>query len=367
MILDRSTVENYSECPQKGYLKILFDAVRAEALGQKVFDWEQKRLEQADPILLNTLHKYAMNGTMNAICETGILIHEMIDKAFKECKGDTSIIPDWISDNFPKIRPDVQPDAIRAGRFVCDQIADLHVKVLAIEKQISLAYNDQLTLTTRIDLLAQGLNNSLHVWDWKTGYKRRTASETHDSFQGQFTAALLWQQPCYANVDVIHYWYMETRFGTRAYARFERNAEHPRLPHLTQKVAFDERIGQALTLFLVNNQECWPHDEKCCQCDMVRFCAMAHIDAAERSDDSKAFIDKLAYDMASVARRKKAATAWVKAKGPIVGTKVVFDRKQPTERFSCGLTDVVEGKDYTKPAASAFAGTGDDELDGFFK
>ncbi len=362
--LDRSTLENYAECPQRAYLKILFDALRAEATGKTVFDWEKERIAQADPMLISTLRKAALCGTTNALCDTGILIHEMIEKAFQECDGDTSIIPDWISDNFPKIRPDVQPEAIRAGRFVCDQIADLHVKVLAVEKQISVAVDEALILTTRLDLLAQGLSNSLHVWDWKTGYKRRTASETHDSFQGQFTAALLWDQPCYANVDVIHYWYMETRFGTRPYARFERNAEHPRLPHLTQKVAFDARISQALTLFASNNQECWPHDEKCCQCDMVRFCAMAHIDAAEISDDPKAFIDKLAYDMASVARRKKAATAWVKAKGAIVGTKVIYDRKRPTDRFTCTLSDIGDGP---KSRADVFAGTGDEELDGFFK
>jgi hypothetical protein len=366
MILDRSTLEAYAGCPHKGYLKVLFDACKAKAQGKTVFAWEEALLAAADRRLIEALLDAAACGTNSSLCETGIQIHAVIEEAFKACDGDLSLIPDYISDRLPHVRPDLQPDAIRAGRYICDMVADIHIKVLAIEKQISVKTPDGESLTCRLDLLGQGLNRSLHVFDWKSGWLRRTNGETFDSFQAQFAASLLWGQSCYSEVEVIHYWYMETRFGTKAYAKFDRNEEHPRLPHLTQQIAFSGRIDETVKLVRDAVQECRPTDTKCCQCDMIRFCKLAHLDADEISKDPKSFVDKLAYDIASVARRKKAATAWVKAKGPIAGTAVVFDRKRPSERFSCELID--GGKPF-KINHECIVGpvTGDDEVDAFFK
>lgn len=343
-ILDRSTLERYAECPQQGYLKCLYDAVCAYQSGHPPLWYEQKMMDSADPMLLAEMKKYACKGTETSICQTGVAIHGLIEKAFEECEGDLTRVPDWIVSNAPKIRPDIQPEALRAMRHVADMLSDLHVSIIAIEQQVATEMKG-ITLTCRLDLLAQGTNQSLHVIDWKTGYKRRTPAETADSFQAQFIAYLLWSQPCYKEVNVIHFWYYETRYGTKSYARFVRNEEHPRLPHLTQYAAFESRIANALSLFLTNTQDAWPDEEKCCQCDMVSFCSAAHLNAEQIDKDPKAFIDHLAYLCGKVAAMKKAATAWVKAKGPLVGTKVVFDRKKPSERFTCGFINIKDDTD----------------------
>lgn len=345
IILDRSFLEKYAACPQQGYLSMLFSALKAQAAGQTVFAWEKERIADAEPAIVEQMEALAECGTSNELCQTGIAIHDVVDAAFKECGGNLELIPDWITENMPKIRPDLQPDAIRAGRYIADQLADLHVRVIGTEIQLSFelfpqtASRPAVIVAMRIDLLAQGINQSLHVWDWKSGYKQRTNSEAVDSFQGQCGACVLWKQDCYAQVETIHWWYQECRYGTRAYARYSRSSEHPRTPHLTQMLAFENRIEQAARLFLNNSQECWPTETKCSQCDMVYFCRMRHLAADEIADSPRLFIDKLAYDLASVSRRKKAATAWVKAKGPICGSVCTYDRKPPAVRFTCEMIE----------------------------
>ena len=379
IVLDRSFLEKWANCPYQGYLSMLHDALRAEAIGKAVFPWEAERIKDAPAELVDSLRKVALCGTKGELCEVGIHIHDIIDQAFKACENDLEKIPDWISDNIPRIRPDIQPDAIRAGRFIADQIADFHVPIIGVEKQIdfvlfpAVGSRPEVRVTMRVDLYGQGLNQSLHIWDWKSGYKQRTNSEAVDSFQGQCGAFIMWQQPAYKDVDIVHWWYLETRFGSRAYAKFDRRNEHPRLPHLTQQVAFGVRIEEAARMFLENRRDCWPLETKCCQCDFVRFCKLRHIDAAEIGDDPKLFIDKLASDIADVTRRKKAATAWVKEHGAIEGTACTYTRKPPTNRFTCEMigNEPTAAKKTTKRKSTAMpiterASTGDDEIDMFF-
>ena len=82
------------------------------------------------------------------------------------------------------------------------------------------------------------------------------------------------------------------------------------------------------------------------------------MDAKEIADDPKAFIDNLVTLEALVKARKKAATQWIKAKGAIEGTKVMYSKKIPQERFTGGFED----KD--KPKSGP---TGNEELDSHFK
>lgn len=241
-------------------------------------------------------------------------------------------------------------------------ISNFHVKIVGVEKQLScvlMAATEKepaVIATMRYDLLGFG-NASLHIVDWKTGFKRRNSSETLDSFQAQFGAWMLWQQPEYAEIETVHFWYYETMWGTKAYARFDRDAEHPRIPHLTTNVAITGRINEAVKAFMLNNQEAWPLPEKCSWCSMIQFCKHANIEAKEIANDPKLFIDSLIVLEELCSRRKKIATEWIKAKGPIVGTKVTYTQKKPTERFTADFVDAARG-----PAL-----TGEEELDGHFK
>ena len=83
------------------------------------------------------------------------------------------------------------------------------------------------------------------------------------------------------------------------------------------------------------------------------------MDAKEIADDPKAYVDQLVVVSEWLKRQKAAATAWVKAKGPLTGTKVAFTQKKPQERFSAGFEDLAKPKGPAK--------TGDESIDSHFK
>lgn len=344
IILDRSRLESFATCPMQAYLSILWDVIKAMADGYQVFPWEKKIYDAADTELLAEMTKVQYQSTDGAMAECGIQIHALILRAFEACKNDLQMVPQWFVENLPKIKPNMTPMAIRHARHVGEMIADYHVNVIGLELQVSLVIvaetdtTPAIVVTTRIDLLGSG-KGGLHVVDWKTGYKRRNNSETLESFQAGFIALLLFSQEEYKDVDTIHFWYYETMFGTKAYARFDRNEEHPRLPGLTTEVALKGRALEAVKLFQEDCKEAWPLPESCAWCDVIRFCPKASIGAKEIADDPAAFIDSLVVLEALVKERKKAATLYIKGHGALEGTKVVYTRKLPQERFTGGFED----------------------------
>ena len=368
--IDRSRAEQYADCPYQGFVMLCLEVLKAIGDGKKVFQWEKEILDSASDELIDKLTPYVNTSNTSILCDTGTEIHAVIDEAFQACEGNLELIPDWILENLPKVRPDIQPEAIHAGRYVADVLADLHITVIGTELQIEYelfpktASRPAVVITSALDLLGSGLNNSLHVHDWKTGFKRRSSSETVNSFQAQFGALLLWKQPEYKEVERIHWWYQETRFGSKSYAGYDRHNEHPRLPHLTQEVAFECRIEEAVKLILSNRQDAWPMPQKCCWCDAIRWCPHAHADAKDIADDPKAFVDRVVVMEALLKKHKKAASDWLKGKGPIVGTKYVYDRKAPTNKFTAEFTEKDLDRDYAKPKHIEIpASTGDADLD----
>jgi hypothetical protein len=368
VILDRSTLEKYATCPQQAYLSILFDFLKAEAKGEEVNDWERSLAAQADPDLISRLKSSALYSTASKSCDIGTQIHELIEQSFIDTTINGQIqlheVPQWFVDKLPTLRPDIQPMAIRHARHIGDQLADLHVAVIGLEQQVSVVFLPEtatrpaIIVTMRYDLLGSGIK-SVHCIDWKTGYKKRTNDETADSFQAQFGAWLMWQQPEYKDVNKIHFWYYETLWGSKSYACFDRDEEHPRLPGLSANNAIYGRVRETVELFLANNQEAWPMEDKCCWCDMISFCKYASMDAKAIDISTKEYVDKMIVDEESLKRRRKAAVEWIKAKGPLVGTKVTFAKKEPTDRFTCDFIDNAKPKG---PAS-----TGDAELDSHFK
>lgn len=361
IILDRTRLEQYADCPQQAWLTMLFEALRAKATKYEVFFWEKERIANADPKLIEQMQKVATLSSDAKLQTIGTQIHDLFKQAFTECEGNAEKIGEWLAEHLRLLRPDIQPMAIRHARHMADMIINFHVTPLGVEKQLSVVVlpasgdKPEVIVTMCLDLLGWG-TNSLHILDWKTGFKRRTSTETADSFQAQFGSWMLWQQKEYVEIETVHFWYYETLWGSKAYARFDRDNEHPRIPHLTTNVAITGRINEAVKAFMTDNRECWPLPEKCCWCDMIAFCKLANIEAKEIANDPKAFIDNLIVLEELCARRKKAATDWIKAKGPIDGTKVTYTRKKPSERFTADFVELARG-----PAL-----TGDDELDGHF-
>lgn len=339
IVLDRSRLEQIANCPWQGYLMMLLEAMRAKVAKHEVFPWEQEMLETAETDLIVDLGELARASQDSVLCEVGIELHALIQRAFKETEGDLEAVPEWFVDNLPKVRPDFQPEALVAGRHVADMLSNLHIGGILIEKQLDWCVRPPckehggIVVTQCLDLYGQGLQRSIHVVDYKTGRKQRTNTDAQDSMQAETGAYLIWQQPEYAEVDVIHWWFYETRFGTKAYAKFERNAEHPRLPHLTTEKAIRERIQSAVQLFLDESRECWPEEKKCAYCDVISLCPNAHMNAKEVADDPKGFVDNLVVMIEYVKRKKTALTKYLRGHGTVAGSKVVFGKKAPSTDF----------------------------------
>ena len=365
IILDRTRLGQYAVCPCQGYLTMLWEALKAQAVLLEVFPWEAERIKDADPKLVEAMKAVILQSNDSLLQECGGQIHDLLKRAFAECKNDIHIVPEWFVDNLPNIKPNIQPMAIRHARHVADMLSEYHVNLIAVEQQVSLTVHPEtapsvpaVIVTMRYDLLGSGKGN-LHVMDWKTGFKRLTNDEAAESFQAVFGAWLAFQQEPYKEINTLHWWYFETMWGTKAYARFERNEEHPRLPGLTTEKAIQGRVMSAVDLFLNNCKDPWPLPYSCSWCDMIRFCPAANMDAKEIADDPKAFVDQLVAKTEMLKRQKAAATAWIKGKGPLTGTKVAWTRKIPQVKFSAGFEDLAKPKG---PAT-----TGDDDIDSHFK
>lgn len=355
IIADRSTLERVANCPHSQYLYDLIQAIGDEINGVATFTDRAFRLIKGAPESLAAHITALIKGgrdllaVQDALPTCGTIIHKLIEEAFEFCKGDLEQIPDYFAEELPKVRPDLQPEIIRAGRYVAIALADLHVRVISVEQQIDHILIPEVpgtrgavVGTTCIDLLAQGLNNSLHVIDWKTGWKKRSNSEAFNSFQAQFIAWLLWQQEEYAEVEKIHFWFYETRRDTKAYAKFDRNDEHPALPHLTQELAFQARIMTALRLWQTGCTDAWPEETKCCWCDVIQFCKHANTRAIDITKDPTAFVDRMIVLKQLLTKDKKTATAYIKKYGTVVGTVGVFEQTPPSTKF---LTQIRKRKD----------------------
>ena len=364
IILDRTRIGQYATCPCQGYLTMLWEALKAKDEGLEVFPWELERLDGANPRLVEQMLEVIKQSTDSLLRECGTEIHDLLKRAFEECKNNIELVPDWFVKNLPKIKPNMQPMAIRHARHAADMISEYHVDIIAVEHQVSLVVHPEtattspVIVTQRYDLLGSGKGN-LHVMDWKTGFKRMTNTEAADSFQAEFGAWLAFQQEPYKEINTLHWWYFESMWGTKAYARFDRNEEHPRLPGLTTEKAIQGRVMSAVDLFLKNCKDPWPLPYSCSWCDMIRFCPSANMDAKEIADDPKAYVDRMVTAGELLKRQKAAATAWIKSKGPLTGTKVAFTQKKPQERFIASFEDLAKPKGPAK--------TGDDSIDSHFK
>lgn len=363
IVLDRTRLGQYAVCPRQAYLTMLWEALKAKATMLEVFPWEAERIKDADPKLVEAMQNVALQSTDSRLSECGHEIHDFFKRAFEECKNDLNLIPEWLVENLPKTKPNMQPMAIRHARHAADLITEYHVNLIAVEHQVSLIIHPEtdttpaVIVTMRYDLLGSGKGN-LHVMDWKTGFKRLTNQEAAESFQAEFGAWLLLQQEPYKEINTLHCWYFETLWGTKAYAKFVRNEEHPRLPGLTTEIAIQGRVMSAVDLFMNNNKEPWPSEYTCAWCDVIKFCPFAEMDTKELSEDPKLYVDKMIVLGALLKRMKGTATKWVKGKGSISGSKMIFTKKKPAEKFTTEFQDIGISKLKTSK---------DSELDDHFK
>ncbi len=335
LLMDRTELERYGTCPQSAYL--------------------------------HRIHKYPCN---NDLAVGGVEIHRLIENAFSKnaiLNEDGSIagyeldkVAEYFVDELPAIRPDLQPDAIRAARFVADQIADIHTQILGVEKQIDYtvlpetASRPRVVATMCLDLLFAGKNNSLHYLDWKTGFRKRTAEEARDCFQTTMAAYLLFKNYDGSNTNAdgqvlpriqkVHVWYKEVRWGTQAYCCLDRDEEDPVLPHLTVERALEARVEQAVKMWMTDCSDPWPEPKKCSWCSAIYDCKYADPSVRSIAENPKEYVDRYAVICALAERMKDSLGLWFKQHGPVEGTETKFDWIVPEPKFSPKLIPLVADK-----------------------
>lgn len=318
VIADRSKLENIAGCPHQDYLV------------------EKHKI---DP----SVREIEVNGKLVVV---GSILHELIDEAVKACAGELDGVADYFLSELPTTRPDVQSECIESAQFMCEELLSIPLKIIGTEIQVDNVFmsekstpkgKGELRITTCIDALFTANDGGLIVYDWKTGYKKRTNEEARHSFQAQFIAYILWQQPEYQSVEKIHFFYKETRHRNNAYACFERNRTHKFLPDLTDELAFQARILETVKLMFSGCKDAWPMQKRCTWCEAMWFCEFADPVAFDIRSNLQDAIDQ--YIVISV-RKKKLEEVFTELLQSgemmeIKGTCTRIRRKQPTKpRFT---------------------------------
>ena len=226
--------------------------------------------------------------THDVLPETGNIVHSIAETAIKTSDYNLQEAADYIAEELPKARPDLQPEVLRAGRNLANELRRFGGnRVMLCEEPVTRSImpateqQGEILIVSELDLvLATAKADSILVLDYKTGYKDRTNAEAMDDFQTCVGSWDLWGK--YPEVNTIHWWYLNTRINTRSYARLERERD---------ELNFGTRIFEAVRLYLEGSDEAWPEPKKCSMCNVTRWCKVADYEAKELDGDPKSYVD----------------------------------------------------------------------------
>ena len=287
---------------------------------------------------LHDKHQDEVGETHDILPEAGKQVHAIAKEAIETCEMNLQEAADHIDNELPKCRPDLQPEVLRAGKNLANELRRFGGnQILLYEEPITrsvmpaAADRGEVLIVTEPDLvLASRDPEALMALDYKTGHKQRTNQEAHDDFQ---TCVICWDLfGKYPTVNIIHFFYINTRTFTRSYARIERDKDEEN---------FGARILEAVRLKMEAADEAWPEPGKCAQCDVVRWCDEAMPDVKEMDGDPGAYLESYIVRQARCDEMLKALKARVKGGGVIYGKKTRF-AWEPKPRFS---PKVIETKD----------------------
>lgn len=289
--------------------------------------------------------------------ETGTLVHGIAEEAVKACDMDLQEAADYIAEELPKIRPDLQPEALRAGRNLANELRRFESnRVLLCEETITrsvlpaTAKRGEVLVCIQPDLvLATSKADTIIVLDYKTGYKQRSSQEARDDFQTCVGSWCLFAK--YPDVNTIHWFYLETRTNSRAYARIERTSVvGPN--ELTQEMAFQARIEQAVQIMLSGDDEAWPNPDKCAMCPVARWCKAADYEAKDLNGNVQKYIDSYVVLNQRVTEMADTMKAAVREGRVLYGSSSKFDfDPRPSFRPKLESTEPKKAKKKSKPKA----------------
>jgi len=298
--IDRSDIEAFAICPLQGKLK-------------KEHEGE---IELHEPLP-----------------ETGKIVHGIAEVAIKSNNFDLQEAADYIAEELPKARPDLQPEILRAGRHLANRLRwSRATQVLICEEQITRSLisesntRGEILITTKPDLvLATNKPDTIIIIDYKSGWKERTNQQARDEFQ---TCVICWcLKAKYPHINEIIFRYWQTRTGDVAMAYIDLEAVvggTKDLP-LTQEDAFQARIFEAVKYYLDGNGEAWPSEAKCAWCDVAQWCKYAKEIVKDCKKDPVGFAANTLVLQEIVSRRLKVQNELVKSGRIIIGKDFIYD------------------------------------------
>lgn len=268
--------------------------------------------------------------THEVLPSAGSIVHAIQKVAIETCDMNLQEAADYIANELPKARPDLQPEVLRAGRNLANEIRRFAGnQVLLCDEPITRSLipatidQGEVLIVSEPDLvLATRDPEGLIVLDDKTGYKDRTNIEARDDFQTCVNSWNLFGK--YPSVNTIHFFYLNTRIGTRSYARIERERDEDNL---------QARIFETARLWLEGADDAWPEEKKCSWCPVIRWCKYAEPICKELDGDSKGYVDNTIVLAQLLKKREQAISEAAKNGRRIYGSEGFYDdspkRKSP--------------------------------------
>ena len=291
------------------------------------------------PFMAQAIRDGKVNN-VNAMMDTGIECHKILQDAMEQCGGDTREVIGWLEAEAQTSRPDIQPQVLKALRGIKTTLCRIPAhKIIGLEQQYSAEFapasgkQGAIVLTACIDMVIAGKDETeIHIHDYKTGWKQRSNTDAANAFQTCQYSWLIFKN--YPDVNTIHFWYEQTRFGTRAYARITRG----------DFFNFAGRLQAAVSLYMAGADDAWPDIEKCGWCPATSLCPHVIAEAYELNADPAAWIGQLIALSKRVTAMKSAGNAYVKEHGNIVVGDIVYGWEPTSKRVNKVFKDIPESK-----------------------
>lgn len=284
ILLDRSDLQDVAECPHRYQLA--------------------KKL------------KRPLNSDMATV---GTIVHELIEEAF-DAHADDNIadVADYVAEELPKQRPDLQPEVLRAGKWIANYLLRINqTAVIGYEQQINVtlfpatASRGPVKATACADLVMHGAMASYEIWDWKSGWKMRTETDVRSDFQAQMLTWLWWQNV--PDAREVQFTFIETRTGGKASATFFRDQWLDGMRTITQEAAFGARVAEAARLMLTGSDEAWPSPGKCAWCDYADVCKCCDYRVIDIAEDPARYLEQYIVTEQVQKERHKLIGEWLRA------------------------------------------------------
>lgn len=314
-IVDRSTLERWAECPQRGY--------------------------QASLVTLNA----------GGMAEIGTAVHEVVAKVVAQranAETPPRFLAEMLKEGAEAAPANVQPQVVRVVRRSAWKLsriigytelgAERHpddllrfdggegersgqlASVLQVDKDNAITY------TGELDLLCAGPSiHEVDLYDWKSGWKWYTASTIADAFQFQSYAWLIFRNfPSVTRVNVRVAMLGEGELSS--IVPIDREL-YPVIEERLKSAARDKLAHEGATE--ASTVPARPTPERCSICSVVHRCPMADHEGQEASN-ADGYLKRYAALTAHAARMKTLLTGMVREKGEdIVSDGLAFGIGKP--------------------------------------